>query len=93
MSKTKEKDESTQKWEVHSLADAPNHESNPDLEEEYRRGYHDGFYKGMEAMSDYLGVDIPDELWRFWHTGELSKWRYTVVRFEFPPAAPKSRRR
>ena len=91
MSKATGKNESTQGWEFITAVELMKRDTSPHSEEDYRRGYHDGFYKGMEAMSDYLGIDIPDKLWRFWLNGELWQWKIKEggAESEFPPDAPK----
>jgi hypothetical protein len=89
MSDTAEKNGSAKGWEFITADELMKRDTSSHPEEDYRRGYYDGFYKGMEAMSDYLGVDIPDELWNFWLKGKLWEWKRTIDGFEFPPDAPK----
>ena len=56
-----------------------------ELEQEYRRGYRDGFIEAVNAMRD---SKQKDRLFDFWE-GPLSEWQSgDCTKMELPPAAP-----
>ena len=61
------------------------------LEEEYRRGYTDGFISGMQALADYTGQDIPAQLFRFWQDALLTWKDAQTDDADFPPSPPLAR--
>src|SRR3972149_2355782 len=71
------------------------------LEQEYRRGYYDGFIQACKTFdeSPFGKAKTYIALFEFWKTGLLAKWRSVglskerISRIEYPPSPVLQRER